>query len=68
MNNNKKHNDLQFTELTPEDAATHEDLYVDLLAGGKIYIFDGKYRDIYNNYRTKELQKAKHIFCKTFGI
>jgi len=33
MNNNKKHNDLQFTKLTPEDVIIHKEAYALLLVG-----------------------------------
>ena len=64
--NNKKQFDIQFTELTPDDIATHEDLYIDMLVG-LAHRPSGSYWHIYREYAIKETLKAKQLFCKTFG-
>ena len=64
--NNKKQSDIQFTELTPDDIATHEDLYIDMLIGSA-HRPSGSYWHIYREYVIKETLKAKQLFCKTFG-
>jgi len=56
MNNNKKHNDLQFTELTPEDVAAHKNLYALLLIEDNTPLYK----------KGEKIQEAKRIFCKTF--
>lgn len=71
MNNNKKQSNLQFTKLTPDDIATHEDLYIDILPKAT-WVSTGafmsqKTRTLLYNYNFKELQKAKQLFQKTFG-
>lgn len=72
---NSKKTELQFTKLTPDDIATHEDLYIDILVNNGVITcqqhesaaFDKKYLDIYREYAIKETLKSKQLFCKTFG-
>lgn len=64
--NNNKHTNLQFTELTPNDIAIHEDLYIGLLILGASYDTLGSHHDLYYIYAQKELQKAQGLFHKTF--
>lgn len=56
---------IQFTELTPDDIALHEDLYISLLVGNLNEI-PKCCTQIYHDYALSELQKAKDRFCKTF--
>ena len=65
MNNNKKQSNLQFTELTPDDIATHEDIYIDMLVG--LAHPPVSYWHIYREYGIKETLKAKQLFQETFG-
>lgn len=68
--NNKKQSDIQFTELTPDDIATHEDLYINLLVGVSTKFYrsvDKKYQMAYYEYVIKEVQKANDLFLKEFG-
>lgn len=72
--NNKKQSELQFTELTLTDMITHEDLYIDLIAG--IYQsvsfaisrknLDRKHLALLREYNIDEILKAKQLFHKTF--
>jgi len=66
--NNKKHTNLQFTELTPDDVAIHEDLYIGILPINPLegFIYK-KWRTQLYYYNFKELRKAKQLFQKTFG-
>ena len=66
------HNNITFTELTPEDIATHEDVYIDMLVGlapkcSLPSAPSGTYERIYYDYAIKEVQKADSLFQKTFG-
>lgn len=74
------HNNIAFTELTPDDIAEHEDLYIRLVVNnGCASLFchlsltqqskylDRKYLDIYHEYAIKETLKAKQLFQETFG-
>ena len=61
--NNKKQSNLQFTELTPDDIATHEDIYIDMLIG---FFQPCSYWHIYREYAIKETLKAKQLFQETF--
>jgi len=66
--NNKKQSNLQFTELTPDDIALHEDIYINILvdlAPKGIGISSGSSR-IYYEYAIAEAQKANDIFQETF--
>lgn len=63
-NNNKI--PLQFTELTPDDITTHEDLYTHLLVGGAVNIIPNDYIPAYYMYAEKELQKARNLFQEMF--
>lgn len=65
MNNNKKQSNLQFTELTPDDIATHEDIYIDMLV--RLIHKSSIYWHIYREYAIKETIKAKQLFQETFG-
>ena len=68
--NNKKQSNLQFTELTPDDIATHEDIYISTLVdsapnpSGILGSFSAR---IYYEYAIDEVQKADSLFQKTFG-
>ena len=67
--NNKKQSNLQFTKLTPDDIARHEDIYIDILvdlAPKGIGVSSGSAR-IYYEYAIKEVQKANDLFQRTFG-
>lgn len=69
MNNNKKQSNLQFTELTSDDKATHEDLYIDLMAAIYQSVFialDGKNLALLREYSINETLKANDIFQRTF--
>lgn len=61
---NNKNTKLQFTELTPDDIALHEYLYISLLVCPEKI---GANYSTYYNYAIKELQKANALFQKTFG-
>lgn len=63
--NNKKQSNLQFTELTPDDITTHEDIYIDMLVG-LAHRPSGSYWHIYREYAIAEVLKAKQLFHKTF--
>ncbi len=63
--NNNKHTDLQYTELTPNDLATHEDLYISLLVGSLNEI-PKCCTQIYYDHALNELYKAQDLFYKTF--
>lgn len=72
MNNNKKQSNLQFTKLTPDDIAIHEDIYINMLVDlapklklSGIYPSD-IYGRIYYEYAIKEVQKANDIFQEAF--
>jgi len=65
MNDNKKQSNLQFTGPTPDDIATHEDIYIDMLVGSA-HTPPNTYWHIYREYAIKETLKAKQLFCKTF--
>ena len=71
-----KNTELQFTELTTDDIAIQEDLYIDLLASmsRRLSIKDVtnhwaflSYAEIYYDYAIAELQKANELFIKEFG-
>lgn len=80
-NNNKKQSNLQFTELTPDDIAIHEDIYINMLVDlapntpmkmGVITKAEATgvpsvTARIYYEYAIKEVQKANDIFQETFG-
>jgi len=63
MNKNTK---LQFTELTPDDIATHEDLYIEELLISGFHGLPYCYTQLYYDYAIKELQKRMGIFYQTF--
>ena len=72
--NNKKQSNLQFTELTPDDIAVHEDIYINVLVGlapepTRISAtpVPSSIARIYYEYAIKEVQKANDLFQKTFG-
>lgn len=64
-----KNTKIQFTELTPEDIIGHQAFYASLLSCKdedkykvpKCYLYN------YYNYNMEEYQKAKQLFCNTFG-
>lgn len=58
------HNNITFTELTPDDIATHEDTYIDILVG--LAHTPCPYWHIYREYAIKETLKAKQLFQETF--
>ena len=58
------HNNITFTELTPDDITTHEDIYIDMLVG--LTHKPCSYWHIYREYAIKEILKAKQLFQKTF--
>ena len=60
-----KNTELQFTELTTDDIAIQEDLYIDLLATNHWAFLS--YAEIYYDYAIAELQKANELFIKEFG-
>ena len=64
--NNKKQSDIQFTELTPNDIAVHEDIYIKVLGMYGIQTTQPKYFNIYYEYAIKEILKANDLFQKTF--
>jgi hypothetical protein len=64
MNNNKS--TLQFTELTQDDIATHEDLYITTCLALHFEYLPSEYFDVYHIHAEQELQKAKQLFCKMF--
>lgn len=65
--NNKKQSNLQFTGLTPDDIATHEDLYIELLLIDKFGMpCSGNCGQIYYDHAITELQKANSLFQKEF--
>ena len=69
MNNNKKQSNLQFTELTPDDITTHEDIYINMLvnlAPLATNISFSVASRIYYEYAIKEVQKANDLFQETF--
>ena len=67
------HNNITFTELTPDDIAVHEDIYINMLVDlapeptriSAIPVPLGMAR-IYYEYAIKEVQKADRLFQKTF--
>ena len=66
--NNSKNTKLQFTKLTPDDIATHEDIYINILvdlAPNTTGISTVPAR-LYYEYAIKEVQKANDIFQITF--
>ena len=67
------HNNITFTELTPDDITTHEDLYIDMLVGLapeptriSATLVPLSIARIYYEYAIKETLKAKQLFSKTF--
>jgi len=63
------HNNITFTKLTPDDIATHEDIYINMLvdlAPGATGISTIPAR-LYYEYAIKEVQKANDLFQETFG-
>ena len=69
MNNNKK-TKLQFTKLTPDDIATYEDIYINMLVGLAPLATNVSLSvasRIYYEYAIKEVQKANDLFQNTFG-
>ena len=71
------HNNITFTKLTPDDIATHEDIYINMLVdlapgatgisadfGKRLSTIPAR---IYYEYAIKEVQKAGDLFQKTFG-
>lgn len=80
MNNNKKQSErsyggseknpnLQFTKLTPDDIAEHEDTYINMLVSlaPKATGISNISARMYYEYAIKEVQKANDIFQRTFG-
>ena len=71
MNNNKKQSNLQFTELTPDDIAVHEDIYINILVDLALKVIGFPLSNIparlYYEYAIKEVQKANDLFQETFG-
>ena len=67
--NNHKNIKLQFTKLTPDDIATHEDIYVNMLVdlAPKVTSISTIPARLYYEYAIKEVQKADDLFQKTFG-
>ena len=62
--------DLQFTELTPDDIAIHEDIYIAILvdlAPNPSGILGGLSARIYYECAIKEVQKANDLFQRMFG-
>jgi len=69
MSNNKK-TGLQFTELTSDDIAIHEDLYIEelLISGSEIPLGTAYcYTQLYYDHAIEELQKANALFLKMFS-
>jgi hypothetical protein len=62
MNNKSS---LQYTELTPDDIAIYEDLYIGLLVGSLNEI-PKCCTQIYYEHALNELYKARDLFYKTF--
>jgi len=59
------HNNITFTKLTPDDIATHEELYTnELFDGNSSLPLD--FVQMYHDYAIVELQKAVDLFHKTF--
>ena len=69
MNNNKKQSNLQFTKLTSDDIAAHEDIYINMLVdlAPKATGISNISARIYYEYAIKEVQKADGLFQRTFG-
>ena len=67
--NDKKQSNLQFTKLTPDDTATHEDIYINMLVdlAPKATGLSTISARMYYEYAIKEVQKADDLFQKTFG-
>lgn len=69
--NNSKNTSLQFTELTPDDIAIQEDLYIDLLLVSNFSVPPGYcgqlYGQLYYDHAIIELQKANKLFLKAFS-
>ena len=67
MNSNKNIK-LQFTKLTPDDIATHEDIYINVLVAlaPKATGISSVAARLYYEYAIKEVQKADDLFQKTF--
>ena len=66
--NNKKQSKLQFTKLTPDDIAAHEDIYINMLVdlAPKATGISSITARLYYEYAIKEVQKANGIFQETF--
>ena len=60
------HNNITFTELTPDDIAVHEDIYINMLVDLAPKA-TGIVARMYYEYAIKEVQKADSLFQKTFG-
>ena len=60
------HNNITFTKLTPDDTATHEDIYINMLVDLAPKA-TGTPARLYYEYAIKEVQKADDLFQKTFG-
>jgi len=65
-----KNTKLQFTKLTSDDIATHEDIYIDLIAA--IYqsvslALSRKNLALLREYNIDEILKANDVFQRTFG-
>ena len=69
MSNNKD-TKLQFTELTSNDTAVHEDLYIEelLISSSEMPLGTAYcYTQLYYDHAIEELQKANALFLKTFS-
>lgn len=66
MTNKHQGSDLQFTKLTPDDIAIHDDLYIEELLISGFEMPSGCCGQLYYDYAIKELQKANDLFQKTF--
>ena len=64
---NNKETKLQFTELTSNDTAVHEDLYIELLLVDKFGMPPGGCGQLYYDHAIEELQKANALFLKMFS-
>jgi len=62
MNNKTNNNNkpVQFTELNPKDITLQEDLLIDLMVENSVSLG-------FSEENCKIVNKAKHIFCRTFG-
>lgn len=61
-----KNTKLQFTKLTQDDIAIHEDLYINLLLVSGFPMPTLRCTQLYYDYAIKELQKVNDLFRETF--